>query len=123
MIQETAVIITTKLKLCADVEAMIYDPMRSVMIVEVDGIFAGFALIDPFRNGPGYAHTAEHSVYRAANVKRKGIGRLLLDELLRVAIEMGHHVMVCAISGGNLGSLKFHHKSGFKQVGHMPQVG
>lgn len=78
MIQETAVIITTKLKFCADVEAMIYDPMRSVMIVEVDGIFAGFALIDPFRNGPGYAHTAEHSVYIGANVKRKGYRALVV---------------------------------------------
>ena len=123
MILETAVTFTTELKLRADVEAMISDPKRSVMIAEVDGVFAGFALIGPFRNGPGYAHTAEHSVYIAANVKRKGIGRLLLDEVTRVALEMGHHVMVGAISGGNLDALSFHHKLGFKQVGHMPQVG
>ena len=85
MILETAVMFTTELKLRADVEAMISDPKRSVMIAEVDGVFAGFALIGTFRNGSGYAHTAEHSVYIAANVKRKGIGRLLLDEVTKVA--------------------------------------
>jgi L-amino acid N-acyltransferase YncA len=123
MILETAVTFTTELKLRGDVEAMIADSARCVLIAELDGAFSGFALFGSFRNGPGYAGTVEHSVYVAPKAKRKGLGRLLLDELTKMAVKTGHHVMVGAISGGNLAAVKFHQSLGFDQVARMPEVG
>jgi phosphinothricin acetyltransferase len=122
MILETDVTFTTELKLRSDVEAMISDPKRSVIMGEIEGVFSGFALIGPFRNGPGYVRTVEHSIYLAPHAKRKGLGRLLLNELTKNAVGMGHHVMIGAISGGNSAAVKFHQNLGFDEVAHMPQV-
>lgn len=123
MIFETVVTFTTELKLRGDVEKMISDPRRSFIVAEFDGVFCGFALLGPFRNGPGYARTVEHSIYLTPNAKRKGLGRLLLNELTKNAMEMGHHAMIGAISGGNLAAVKFHENLGFDQVAHIPEVG
>lgn len=123
MIRDTDVTFTTVLKVRDDVEAMIATPAHSVLVAERDGIFAGFALIVPFRGGPGYTQTVEHSVYLVPNAERQGLGRALLDALENAAMTLGHHVMIGAISGGNLASMDFHKKRGFEQVAHMPQVG
>ena len=44
MISETDVTFTTDLKVRADVEAMIADPVRSFLVAEHKGAFAGFAM-------------------------------------------------------------------------------
>lgn len=123
MITETAVTFTTDLKVRADVEVMIADPVRSFLVAEHKGAFAGFALLGPFRGGPGYAQTVEHSVYLMPNAKGKGLGRSLMDVLTKTATEQGHHVMVGAISRTNLAAVHFHQRLGFEPVALMPQVG
>ena len=123
MISETDVTFTTDLKVRADVEAMIADPVRSFLVAEHKGAFAGFAMLGPFRSGPGYAQTVEHSVYLMPNAKSKGLGRSLMDVLTKAVLELGHHVMVGAISGTNSAAVGFHQRLGFEQVGLMPQVG
>jgi L-amino acid N-acyltransferase YncA len=123
MITETDVTFTTDLKVRADVEVMIEDPVRSFLVAEHKGAFAGFALLGPFRGGPGYAQTVEHSVYLMPNAKGEGLGRSLMGVLTKNATELGHHVMVGAISGTNLAAVGFHQRLGFEQVALMPQVG
>jgi phosphinothricin acetyltransferase len=123
MIRETDVTFTTELKLRGDIEAMIADPARCVHVAEHKGAFAGFALLGSFRGGPGYAQTVEHTVYVMPNAKGLGLGRTLIDALCAFAVAQNHHVMVGAISGGNIEAVGFHKALGFSKVAVMPQVG
>lgn len=45
------------------------------------------------------------------------LGRGLIVRLGEVAISQGHHVMVAAISGSNMGAVKFHERLGFHTRG------
>ena len=123
VIRDTTVTFTTELKLEADVRAMIGDPTRSVLVVEHDGMFAGFALFGSFRSGPGYARTVEHSIYVRPEFHGIGLGAALMRALEQAAVAQGHHVMVAGISGTNQAAVKFHENVGFMQVAHMPEVG
>ena len=122
-IRDTAVTFTTELKVRSDVEAIITDPERSVLICEQEGVFEGFALFGTFRGGPGYVHTVEHSIYLVPEAQGKGLGRALMDALVSAAMTLGHHAMIGAISGGNANAVAFHEKCGFKQAGRLPKVG
>lgn len=123
IIRETTITFTTVLKEPDEVETLVDDPLRSVLVAETAGEFAGFALINPFRSGPGYRKTVEHTVYLLPDAFGKGFGRALMDRLAIAVDALGHHVMVGAISGNNSGAVKFHLSLGFEKVAHMPQVG
>jgi L-amino acid N-acyltransferase len=83
----------------------------------------GFATYGPFRAGPGYAATVEHTILLGQTSRGKGMGRHLLEALQDRALQDGVHVMVAGISGANPGAVEFHAKMGFEVVATMPQVG
>ncbi|MFV0260461.1 MAG: GNAT family N-acetyltransferase [Acidimicrobiales bacterium] len=86
----------------------------------------GFASYGPFRgNGmwTGYRHTMEHTIHLAEPQWGTGLGRILLEALIDRAVAAGVHVMVGAIDSGNTGSIAFHQRLGFEEVGRMPQIG
>lgn len=84
---------------------------------------AGFATYGPFRSGPGYAATVEHTVLLSGSARGQGTGTTLMTALMDAALADGHHVMVAAISGENAPAVAFHAALGFEMVAHMPQVG
>lgn len=84
---------------------------------------AGFATYGPFRDGPGYAATMEHSVYLAPHACGQGLGPVLMDHLTSYAAKSGHRVMIAAISSANPGAVRFHARLGFEKTAHMPEVG
>ena len=53
----------------------------------------------------------------------RGIGRRLIDALAARARRDGKHVMVAAIDSENVGSIRFHERLGFVEVGHLREVG
>lgn len=118
VIAHTHVTFTTTLKSLPEVEDMISD---GVVLVLPDR--GGFATYAPFRSGPGYAATIEHSIFLAAHARGKGLGALLLSALEARAYENSHHVMVAAISGANPNAIAFHTAMGYDKVAQMPEVG
>ena len=118
VIAHTDITFTTTLKTSQHIADMIAD--RPVLVLADGGSFATFG---PFRGGPGYAATVEHTILLAPRAQARGHGRMLLSALEGRATQDGHHVMVAAISGTNTGAVAFHAKMGFEQVAHMPQVG
>ena len=94
------------------------------IIVAVENeIVVGFGYYSEFRFREAYKFTVEHSVYAHQNHQGKGIGKLLLTELIRLAKKQGLHTMIGVIDSENGGSITFHEKFGFKKAGFIQDSG
>jgi L-amino acid N-acyltransferase YncA len=97
-----------------------------VLVAQEDDRVAGFASYDDFRDStkwPGFRFTVEHTIYVHEDYQSKGVGGVLLDELIARATRSGKHVMVGAVDGDNAGSIRFHERHGFTVVGRLPELG
>ena len=83
----------------------------------------GYASLGRFRTKTGYWPTVEHSIHLADGYRGQGIGQALLDELVARATAQGRYVMVAGVDAGNVGSIRFHERNGFRIVATMPAVG
>jgi L-amino acid N-acyltransferase YncA len=83
----------------------------------------GFIACEPFRPWPGYAATCEHSIHVRHDVRSRGVGSQLLAAMELALRARDAHVMVGGIDSDNDGSLRFHARAGFVEVGRMPEVG
>ncbi len=83
----------------------------------------GFAVISPFRSRPAYASTVENSVYVHRDARGRGVGELLMRELITTAKDSGYHALIARIVGENGGSIRLHEKVGFTLVGTEIEVG
>ena len=88
-----------------------------------DGTLFGFATYGMFRVRPAYKYTVEHSVYVRADKRGEGLGKILLREIIKKAVEQNYHVMVGVIDAENAVSMKLHEQEGFVLTGIMKQVG
>jgi L-amino acid N-acyltransferase len=93
-----------------------------VLVAELDGEVIGFASYGDWRARWGYRYTVEHSVHVDAAHRGRGVGRALVEALLARARAAGVHVMIGGIDAENLGSIRFHRRLGFEQVGHYREV-
>jgi L-amino acid N-acyltransferase YncA len=88
-----------------------------------DGL-AGYAYVGPYRPRSAYRYSVEDSIYTAPEAQRRGVGRLLLDELVRRCTALGFRQMVAVIGdSGNRGSIGLHEAAGFKKVAVLPAIG
>jgi phosphinothricin acetyltransferase len=97
-----------------------------VLVADVDGEVVGFAAYDDFRDTtkwPGYRFTVEHTIHVDERHWGSGIGRALVESLVAHARRAGKHTIVAAIDADNAGSIRFHERLGFVEVGRMPEVG
>lgn len=91
--------------------------------VDETGRLLGFASWGSFRPFPAYQHTVEHSIYLHSAHRRKGVGRLLLQALIKRAQAAGHHMLVACIDASNQPSQHLHLSCGFQQAGTLKEVG
>lgn len=94
-----------------------------VIVAEMDGQVVGFGMYSEFRFREAYKFTVEHSVYVNKDFNGKGIGKLLLQELISLAKKQKLHTMIAVIDAENQSSVKFHEKFGFKTVGIIKESG
>lgn len=94
-----------------------------VIVAELNGTAVGFGLYSEFRFREAYKFTVEHSVYVSENHHGKGIGKLLLQELIQLAKNQKLHTMIAVIDAENQSSVEFHEKFGFKTVGIIKESG
>jgi phosphinothricin acetyltransferase len=93
------------------------------LVAEVGTEIVGFGSLSRFRDRPAYATTVEDSVYLLDGYQGRGIGRLLLTELVRRAAAHGFHSVIARITGNNEASIRLHAACGFEIVGTEHEVG
>jgi L-amino acid N-acyltransferase YncA len=94
------------------------------LVAEANGEVVGYGYAAPYRDRSAYRFTLEDSVYVDHRQTRRGIGRALLDELVR-RCERGPWRQMIAIIGDsdNIPSIALHQRLGFRRVGHLQGVG
>jgi L-amino acid N-acyltransferase len=92
-------------------------------VAEAAGEVAGWGALSPFRARAGYRHTVEDSVYVRHDLHRRGIGSLLLAELVACAGRLGYHAIIAGIDREQKASVALHQRHGFVQVGLLREVG
>jgi L-amino acid N-acyltransferase len=95
----------------------------AIVAVDDGGQVVGFGSLSPFKDRPAYATTVEDSVYVRRDRRGQGVGRLLLDELLRLAADHGFHSVMARIVGGHEASIALHVACAFELVGTEREVG
>ena len=93
------------------------------IVAEQDGLVIGYAYATQFRDRPAYAATCENSIYVDQSWIGRGIGRLLLSELIARARDYGFLQMIAVVGGGEPASVGLHESLGFVQAGRMKSVG
>ena len=95
----------------------------AVVAVDDHEHVCGFGSLSPYRPRPAYRTTVEDSVYVDAGVRGQGVGRGLLEELVRLAAAHGFHTVMARIVGGHEASIALHRACGFDLVGVEREVG
>lgn len=67
--------------------------------------------------------TTEISLYIHQNYQRRGLGALMLKEMMRIGKEMNFRSIIAGITAENEGSVILFSKFGFKNAGHFHDVG
>ena len=94
------------------------------LVAEADGAVLGYAYAGPYRTRPAYRWSVENSVYVAAEAQRRGVGRALLDALIRETERRGFRQMIAIIGdSAQTPSIALHRAAGFRLVGTLEAVG
>ena len=94
------------------------------LTAEVDGRVVGYAYANLYRERPAYRFTLEDSLYVHPDFTGKGIGRLLLTQLIADCEKAGCRQLIAVIGdSGNAPSIGIHSALGFAMVGTFRSVG
>ncbi len=125
-IRDTAITFTSEVKSDAGVARLIAERQRAghpFLVAEGAGGVMGFATYAPFRDGPGYARTMEHTVMLAPDATRRGAGRALMGAIEARARAAAHRSLIGGLSSGNADGIAFHAAIGFVEVGRVREAG
>ena len=100
-----------------------HEGVYPVVVADEEGQVLGFASLSPYRPRPAYATTVEDSVYVAEDHRKRGVGKALLSEVVRLAEVRGFHAVIARIVGGHEASIALHRSCGFQLVGIEREVG
>lgn len=92
------------------------------VMVDDDDVVA-FASSVPYHGRCGYRFAVETSIYVSPTHHRRGIGRRLYGELLRMLDAQGYATQIGIIATPNEASEALHESLGFQHVGTLERVG
>ncbi len=95
------------------------------LVAEAGAGVVAYAYAGPWRPKPAYRHTVEDSVYLAPEWTGRGLGRLLLTELVAGCARAGARQMIAVIADSATAgpSTALHRACGFTDAGRLVGVG
>ena len=94
-----------------------------VLVAEIGGRVVGWGSLSRFHPREAYAHTVENSVYVHPEFLRRGVGSVLLKELIERARNVGHHTIVAIIDAPQYASVALHARFEFVETARLKEVG
>jgi L-amino acid N-acyltransferase YncA len=95
-------------------------PVR--IVAETGGEVVGWAALSPASSRRCYAGVLENSVYVDRGARGQGVGRALLDALIKRARQTGAWMIQTSIFPENRASLALHERCGFRVVGTRERI-
>jgi phosphinothricin acetyltransferase len=95
----------------------------AVVAVGPDDQVVGFGSLSVWRDRPAYSGSVEDSLYVHPDHRGRGVGRLILEDLVRLGADHGFHTVLARIVGGHEASIALHEACGFETVGVEREVG
>ncbi len=86
------------------------------------GMVVGWIALCPVSRRACYAGVAEVSIYVADEVRGQGLGRLLLEELVRASEGAGIWTLQAVVFPENVPSVRLHQCCGFRVVGRRERI-
>ncbi|MDQ1609810.1 MAG: hypothetical protein QOE16_2542 [Microbacteriaceae bacterium] len=98
--------------------------MPFIVAASPNGQILGYALVSPWKQKKAYRFTVENSIYLGAASTGKGLGPVLMGELIEKSKAAGLKEMIAVIADkGAEASIKMHEDFGFTEIGRMGRVG
>jgi L-amino acid N-acyltransferase YncA len=91
-------------------------PLEQVTVI-------GWAALSPVSGRPVYRGVAEVSVYVAAAVRGRGVGKALLRALVNESEQNGIWTLQAGVFPENVASISLHKSCGFREVGVRRRIG
>lgn len=95
----------------------------ALVAVDPAGALLGFGSLSPYKERAAYRTSVEDSVYVDRACHGRGVGKLIVTELLSVAALSGFHTVFARIEAGGTASRALHAACGFELVGIEREVG
>lgn len=83
----------------------------------------GWVALSPVSSRCVYGGVAEISVYISSDSRGKGIGKLLLEQLIVASEKEGIWTLQSGVFPTNIGSIKVHEAAGFRSIGKRERIG
>jgi phosphinothricin acetyltransferase len=93
------------------------------LVARIDGRIVAWAALSPVSDRCVYGGVAEVSVYVTASSGGRGIGKALLDALIKESEKIGIWTLQGGIFSENEASVRLHRSCGFREVGRRERLG
>lgn len=100
-----------------------HGPRHPVVVAEAMGDIIGWVSLNRFSRRAAYRFVADLSVYVDRQWRGKGIGSLLLQEVVTRARSIGYHKIVLSAFPFNQAGMRLYEKFGFRTVGIYREQG
>ena len=101
----------------------IHHPIYRSYLIFANNEIAGYCFITNYKKRQAYDRTAELTIYLSPGSRNKGIGKMALLYLEKMASEAGLRNLLGIISGDNQNSIALFEKSGYSKCAHYKNVG
>jgi len=100
-----------------EIEEKLTAPGHHLVVAEWGGTILGWASITPYSPRECYIGIGEASVYISRSARHQGLGRLLLEAVVKLAGERDYHKLIGRLLASNTPSRQLVRGLGFREVG------
>ncbi len=116
-IEDGQATLETRPRTPADILEKMNTPRNYLVVAEFAHTTLGWASITPYSGRECYAGVGEVSVYISRSARHQGLGRLLLESLVPVAVARGYYKLIGRLLASNTPSRQLVRGLGYREVG------